>query len=151
MIIYRIGKTRWGKDLSGEGARLNGGRWNNIGVPCLYTAASRALALLEYSAHTPLDLIPRALCFTAYKIPDYKIFECREALLPGNWKQISHSQECKDFGSSLLNNHLVIRLPSVILPYEFNYVLNPANAEFQKLISLEEVLDYSYDLRIKIS
>lgn len=149
MTVYRIGKTKWGKDLSGEGSRLNGGRWNNIGVPCIYTSASRALAVLEYSAHTPLDLIPRALSFTAYKIPDNKIFECKEALLPGNWKQLAHTQECKDFGSNLLNKQLVVRLPSVILPYEFNYLLSPGLQDFLVEVSIDEILDYVYDLRIK--
>ncbi len=53
MLVYRVGKTRFAKDLTGEGARLNGGRWNNIGTPCIYTAESRALAILAPSQDTP--------------------------------------------------------------------------------------------------
>ncbi|HEY0678682.1 MAG TPA: RES domain-containing protein, partial [Chitinophagaceae bacterium] len=41
MIVYRIGRTKWAKLLDGEGARLYGGRWNHIGVPCVYTSESR--------------------------------------------------------------------------------------------------------------
>ena len=149
MIVYKLGRTKWSKDLSGEGARLNGGRWNNIGVPCIYTASSRALAVLEFSAHNSIDLIPRALSFTAYEIPDDKIFECNEAMLPGDWKQMAHSQACRDFGSNLLHQHLVVRLPSVILPYEYNYLLNPLHPEFGIQARIAEVLDYVYDLRIK--
>ncbi|MHB8148190.1 MAG: RES domain-containing protein, partial [Vulcanimicrobiaceae bacterium] len=33
--------------LSGEGARLYGGRWNTPGVAALYASSSLALALLE--------------------------------------------------------------------------------------------------------
>lgn len=150
MIVYRIGKAKWSKDLSGEGSRLNGGRWNNIGTACIYTSSSRALSLLEYSAHTPLDLIPRALSFTAYDIPEDKIFGCREAMLPGNWKQVAHSLECKNFGSNLLSHHLIVQFPSVILPYEHNFLLNPDYPDFTVHVNIHEILDYTYDLRIKL-
>ena len=149
MIVYRIGKARWSKDLTGEGSRLNGGRWNNIGTACIYTSSSRALSLLEYSAHTPLDLIPRALSFTAYDVPEDKIFVCNESMLPGNWKQVAHSRECKNFGSNLLNHHLIIQLPSIILSYEYNYLINPRHPEFTGLVKINEILDYVYDIRIK--
>lgn len=70
-------------------------------------------------------------------------------MLPGNWKQIAYSQECKDFGSKLLGQYLIIQLPSVILPYEVNYLLNPNYTNFFELVKITEILDYSYDLRIK--
>lgn len=58
MLLYRIGKTKYAKDLDGIGAKVNGGRWNHEGVACIYTAESRALSLLEYSAHVSIDTIP---------------------------------------------------------------------------------------------
>ena len=34
--VYRISKTKFENDHSGEGAKLYGGRWNNQGVACIY-------------------------------------------------------------------------------------------------------------------
>jgi RES domain-containing protein len=47
-------------DLSGEGVRLYGGRWNSPGRPMVYTAVDAALAVLELLVHLdlPADLIP---------------------------------------------------------------------------------------------
>ena len=61
MKVYRLSKTKFAEDLTGEGARLNGGRWNHILTACLYTAESRALAVLEYTVNVNIDDIPRAL------------------------------------------------------------------------------------------
>ena len=46
MFVYRVASRRYAADNS-EGARLNGGRWNNPGTPVIYTSASRSLAALE--------------------------------------------------------------------------------------------------------
>ena len=70
MIVYRISKTKNIKDLSGTGARIFGGRWNNKGVSIIYASESRALATLEYLVHVPLSLMPTDLSLAAIKIPD---------------------------------------------------------------------------------
>jgi RES domain-containing protein len=70
VIVYRISKTQNIKDLSGTGARIFGGRWNNKGVPLIYASESRALATLEYLVHVPLSLIPNDLSLASIKIPD---------------------------------------------------------------------------------
>lgn len=55
MKLYRIAQTAHIKDLSGTGARLYGGRWNEKGVGVVYTSESRALAILEYLVHVPMS------------------------------------------------------------------------------------------------
>lgn len=45
-------------DLSGEGAKITGGRWNEVGVPMLYTSGSRALASLETIVHLNAGGLP---------------------------------------------------------------------------------------------
>jgi RES domain-containing protein len=87
--------------------------------------------------------------FTLFQIPEDKIFVCEEAQLPGNWKQLAHTQECRDFGTKLLQRHLIVRVPSVVLPYEYNYLVSPAHPNFPQLVSLAGTEDYAYDLRIK--
>ena len=46
--VYRLVRAeRASEALSGEGARLYGGRWNPPGAAVVYAAESRALAVLE--------------------------------------------------------------------------------------------------------
>lgn len=150
MIVYRVGKTKYANDLRGEGARLFGGRWNNKMVACVYTSASRALAVLEYTVNVQLDAIPRALSITTIEIPDGLMTILNEADLPGNWKHTSAPSETKDFGSKLLlaASEPIIRVPSTVIPEEYNYLINPLHAESHK-IKLTEIKDFIYDVRIK--
>ena len=150
MIVYRVGKTRYAEDLTGEGARLNGGRWNHKLTPCIYTAESRALAVLEYTVNVNIDDIPRALSFTYLEIPDTGILAMAEAELPGNWKQVPSPSSTKDFGTNLLKaaKSLVIKIPSTVIPGEYNYLINPAHPGI-KNCKIKAVVDFVYDVRIK--
>lgn len=126
MLLYRIGKTKHAHDLTGMGAKLNGGRWNHEGIPCIYLAESRALSLLEYAAHTGIDKIPPTVSFTTLEVPDHSIQQLSAEELPGNWLQRPHSIESRDMGSALLtlNDSLLLKIPSVIIEQEYNFVLN---------------------------
>ena len=150
MLLYRIGKTKYAKDLDGIGAKVNGGRWNHEGVACIYTAESRALSLLEYSAHVSIDTIPRALSFTIFEVPDNSIHEIKMAKLPVNWNEWPHQKEARDFGTKLLNKtkHLVLKFPSAIIPAEFIYVINPLHARMKE-IKIKAAQHYVYDQRLK--
>ena len=150
MIVYRIGKTKHAGELAGEGARLNGGRWNHKLVPCIYTSESRALALLEYSANVGIEDIPRALSITSIEIPDKGIFKPAVSDFPGDWSVSPSPASTKDFGSAFLKNttYPVIRFPSIIIPEEFNYILNPLYND-KKIFRIVNIQDFVFDVRIK--
>ena len=150
MIVYRVGKTKFASDLTGEGARLFGGRWNNKMIGCLYTSESRALALLEYTVNVNIDDIPRALSITIIEVPDQSIKILKEADLPGDWKHSPAPSSTKNFGSNLLlaAAEPVIRIPSIVIPGEYNYLLNPLHLESKKF-KIIDVNDFVYDVRIK--
>lgn len=150
MLVYRVGNGTYSKDLKGEGAKLFGGRWNQIGTPCLYSSSSRALAVLEYSVNVNLALILRNLTITTIEVPNNKIHVLSTAELPGNWKDAPAPSSTKDFGNKLLNKmkHLVIQVPSTVIPEEFNYLINPRHASIDEC-RIIEVKDFVYDLRIK--
>jgi RES domain-containing protein len=151
MIVYRVGKTRYAGDLRGEGARLNGGRWNHKLTACIYTSESRALAVLEYTVNVNIDDIPRSLSITTFEIPDTGIQELKEADLPGNWKEVPSPSSTKDFGTNLLKAALkpILRIPSSVITAEFNYILNPAHAD-SKRFKILDIRDFVYDVRIKL-
>ena len=150
MLVYRISKTQFSRDLEGTGSKLFGGRWNHIDTPCIYASESRALAVLEYSVNVNVDLIPRALSICTYEIDDKFIKEVKEKKLPGNWKEIPAPYSTKDFGTKLLKSGVsILKIPSIVLPMEFNYIINPFFE--QKHFKLIDTKDFSYDLRIKQS
>jgi RES domain-containing protein len=126
MRLYRIGKTKYARDLTGIGAKLNGGRWNHEGIPCIYLAESRALSLLEYAAHAALDNLPPTLSFTTFDLPEHSIQQLSVNELPATWLQRPHTKESRDVGSALLSKQecLLLKIPSVIIGQEFNFVLN---------------------------
>jgi RES domain-containing protein len=151
MIVYRVGSTKYANDLSGEGARLNGGRWNHPLTACVYTAASRALAVLELTVNSNIYNIPRALSIVSVEVPNTNIQTFTTADLPGDWRDTPAPASTKDFGTKLLQAaiHPVIRFPSSIIPEEFNYILNPAHPD-SKLFKIVEMKDFVYDVRIKL-
>ncbi len=150
MIVYRVGKTKFSNDLSGEGARLHGGRWNHILTPCIYTSESRALAVLEYTVNVNIDDIPRSLSITTFEVPDAGIKELTIAELPGNWTESPAPASTKDFGTNLLTlkTSPILKIPSAVINQEFNFILNPKHvaAKAFKIIAVE---DFVYDVRIK--
>jgi RES domain-containing protein len=150
MLVYKIGRTKYSRDLSGEGARLNGGRWNHKLVRCIYTSESRALALLEYTVNVNIEDIPRALSITTFDIPETEILSLAEKDLPGNWKDVPAPSSIKDFGTNKLKDLSapIIKIPSSVIPSEFNYLLNPLHAS-SKLFKIVDVVDLVYDMRIK--
>lgn len=151
MIVYRIGRTKYANDLTGEGARLNGGRWNYKLTACLYTSESRALAVLEYTVNVNIDDIPRDLSITELEIPEHSLLELTRAELPGNWRETPVPSSTKDFGTELLKKagFSALKIPSAIIPNEYNYLLNPLHkSHFQ--VSIISIEDFIYDVRIKM-
>ncbi len=150
MKLYRIGRTKFAKDLSGEGASLHGGRWNHKLSSCMYTSESRALALLEYTVNVNVEDIPRALSVTTYETGDLEIYIVKLSELPGDWLSFPAPSSTKSFGSRLLAsaNHALIKIPSAVVAEEWNYILNPVHPDFKK-IKIVSVKDFVYDIRIK--
>ncbi len=151
MVVYRIGRTIHAHDLTGEGSRLNGGRWNHKLTPCIYTSESRALALLEYTVNVSIDEIPRALSFTTFEIPDAGIHEVAEEELPGNWEDVPAPSSAKNFGTALLKKGqaLGFKIPSIVITQEHNYILNPLHADSRNFKILD-IKDFVFDVRIKL-
>lgn len=146
MRVYRVCKTEYAHDLEGTGARLFGGRWNHVSVPCLYTSSSRALAVLEYSVNVNIEFLPGNLSLVVFELSDSAIH--RPGQFPDDWAAVPAPLSAKDFGSRLLRQNIpAIEVPSVVIPSEKNYLLNPiaAGEPFQ----LAEVHPFTYDLRIK--
>lgn len=148
MKVYRITKTKYAEDLSGTGAKLYGGRWNHIDSACIYTAESRALSVLEYAVNINIDFIPRALSLCVFEIDESQVYSLKQEDLPGNWRATPAPKSTKDYGTQFLkSNKPILKIPSIIIPEEFNYIINPQVASLS--FKLVEIKDFVFDLRIK--
>src|SRR4051812_27242466 len=69
MIVWRLTRSAH-RALDGEGARLNGGRWNTEGRVVVYTSTTLSLAALEYLVHLEPLLAPDDLVAMEIDLPD---------------------------------------------------------------------------------
>jgi RES domain-containing protein len=119
--------------FSGEGARLYGGRWNSVGTSLVYTSGSKALAALESLVHLNPPVIFR---YVAIPIEfDGSLVE-KVTTLPSDWTQEPPPPATRNIGDlwAKAARSALLELPSVIIPGEPNYLLNPAHPDFRKII-----------------
>ena len=149
MIVYRLSKSKYARDLSGTGAEKVGGRWNSRGVAILYTSASRALCTTEIAVHMPLGIIPKDYQLVTIDIPDDNILELIAADLPRDWRSIPHADSTQKIGDSFVaeGEYLVLKVPSVVVPGDFNYLINPQH-EYASKVKVESIEPFSFDRRL---
>jgi RES domain-containing protein len=149
MILYRIGRCVYVDSLGGEGARLFGGRWNSEGRSAIYLASSRSLAMLEVLVHLQPLMIPDDYCLIEVEVPDSSISQVLVDDLPGNWKDISPPGILKQIGNNFLENkrHLMLKVPSSIVPKEHNYVVNVLHPDMKKVKVLSKE-PFDFDSRL---
>jgi RES domain-containing protein len=150
MIIYRIAKADFVRDLSGSGARLYGGRWSPSGIPVVHASENRALAVLEYYVHTSRRLIPPGLSIASIEISDSaSVKNVIIADLPPDWKEYPAPLALQDIGREWVKSgeSLILRVPSAQVAAEHNILINPSHPEMLH-VRIKEVEDFVYDRRL---
>jgi len=146
MQIYRIAGTSYITDLSGYGAAKNGGRWNDIGRAVVYTGSSVALSAWEVRVHLKNDILPRDDLFSVVflSIPDSAIIDV--GTLEGDWK--TNQAYTRKLGAQWLDEgkHLCLKVPSSIVHFEYNYLLNPAHPMLKDVV-INSVEQFIFDPR----
>lgn len=151
MIVYRICSTTYANDLNGTGAALYGGRWNPSGLPLLYTAGTISLSYLEYLAHNIHILNPRNISLVKIKIDDSsKVQEIDSIKLPTGWRTNAYvpamTQKLgKDFITQ--RRSYILKVPSAIVPDEYNYLLNPLHPDHKSTYVIEQIDSFEIDKR----
>jgi RES domain-containing protein len=150
MQVYRIAKERYIKDLSGEGARTYGGRWNRKGTSTLYTAENRSLATVEYLVHLPMALVPEDTYIAELTIPDHIEYEqIRTEDLPPQWAVYPAPMVLADIGEEWVRkgDTLLLRVPSSVVRGEWNVLINPKHRLFKE-VELTSLERYDFDERL---
>ncbi|WP_018628208.1 RES family NAD+ phosphorylase [Niabella aurantiaca] len=134
MRIYRISKCNYIDDLTGTGASRFPGRWHNKGTYILYTAASPSLALLESVVHIT-TVIKLDLCIIGLEMPEGSIMEWQPEQLPESWFVNPPPDPLRSIGDRFVKQKkfLALKVPSAVMPEEYNYLLNPVHPEFKKV------------------
>jgi RES domain-containing protein len=149
MIVYRLSKSNYSRDLSGKGAERSGGRWNSKGVAMIYTGESRALCTAEIAVHTPLGNLPVNYEIISIEIPDEFIGEVDSSSLPIGWNAIPHSHLTQDIGDRFISDcvYLILKVPSAVVQGDHNYLINPNHKEASK-VKILEVKGFNFDKRL---
>ena len=147
---YRLVKRKFQETaFDGEGARLYGGRWNSPGNACVYVASSESLALLEIMVHLESYRLLNAYVLLRLTLPAESILSVGADDLPDNWQEAPAPAETAELGDGWLasGQSLALALPSVVVPRELNYMLNPAHPRFAEIVSAAEPLPFQPDSR----
>lgn len=147
MIVYRLTKSIYSHDLRGYGASLSAtNRWNSKGVPLLYTAANRALAFAEVFAHLPLHLIPHDFVMVSLELPKEEPVTTLKLSKDIRAHRLAETQKLGDaFAASAFQ--FAMRVPSYVVPGEFNVLINPSHAAMNQ-VRLIEVKPFPFDERL---
>lgn len=145
--VWRLDKEHHMDDTkSGKGARLYGGRWNQRGLPVIYTSDSLALATLEKFVHISRFDVKIKFKSIEIKIPKSVAIQ---TVRSNELKSIHNKFNTQEYGSKWLreNKTAVLKVPSAIIQPEFNYLLNPNHPDFKK-IKFSEFSDFRFDTRL---
>ena len=128
--LWRVAKRRY-PPFTGEGGLSVSGRWHERGVRIVYTAGTKALSVLEFLAHlTPGSTPASATWWWLDLDPSVTPVETVEpASLPPRWNGVRHLRATRALGTEWISEARtpILRVPSVHVPGEFNYLLNPGH------------------------
>jgi RES domain-containing protein len=153
MRVFRIEREKYLKStLSGRGAASSEGfRWNSLNTYLVYTAESRSLATLEIAVHLDLrEDLPTDRYYVEIDIPDeIDILELPIDDLPENWHSKPPILETQYIGDDFVTEKsaAVLKVPSSIVPPEFNYLINPNHPDAAR-ITVISTMKLSFDSRL---
>lgn len=150
ITAWRIVKARHAAAaFDGEGARLEGGRWNSPGTPVVYTAESAALAALELLVHLGRGSILSAYVLIACTFDEALVSPLDRKRLPNNWRSYPAPPELQLIGDEWVKTgrSAVQKVPSAAIATDANYLLNPRHPDFQA-IRVSDPQPFEYDPRL---
>ena len=149
MLVYRIVHQKYAQTLFASGLE---GRWNSEGKKVLYTAESVALAYLETMNYRKGFGFNNDFKIMVIQLPsagDLLRIEADE--LPANWRDFRNYEDCQKKGDQWFDalKDLAMRVPSAVVPENFNVVINTLHPEYKK-VKIIEVLDFYPDERLEL-
>lgn len=148
MVAFNIRKAKYANQLVASGIA---NRWNREDEFVIYAGGSIALSVLELLAHRSSIRIGEGyrLLSIQLDIGIEDLMEIHVQDLPEDWKSIKSYPLLQEIGSDWYNNQksLVLKIPSALVPWEYNYMINTLHPLFKEKVSLLSVEDFEWDVR----
>lgn len=119
----------------------------------VYSSDSRALAMAELAVNLPLGKVPKDYFFIKFEIPNDGIMQLDLKFLDDlDWKTSPPCHQTQEIGNKFIEDkvHLALKVPSVVVEGEFNYLLNPRFPDFTKQVNIIDRGPFPFDQRIFI-
>ena len=133
MIIYRLATSEFAEDLSGEGAKIYGGRWNPVGLAAVYISEFISLSILEILVRANKFTSPDTYTLLSIQIPESSTVTIELKKLKSEWQ--NSIEYTRSIGEEFLrdNQTLILKVPSAIVTQEHNFLINPLHKDFKKV------------------
>ncbi len=151
IVGWRIVKEKHAKTaFSGEGARVFEGRWNSAGVRMVYCSEHLSLAALEILVHTQPIAIQGKFRVLEVRWDETMTSAIELKKLPKGWNTQPPTAASKSIGDDWVRSarSVVLAVPSVIVPQERTFVLNPEHRDFAK-IRIKDIGSFVLDPRLR--
>jgi len=154
MEVFRISKEIYATSLSASGSA---NRWNTKGQQVIYTGSSRSLSSLELIVHRGAAQPNVGPATARYRVmvisiadDDHLIRQIQLSDLPPNWQSLTGYPIVQGIGSAWYNSQesLILKVPSAIIVYEYNYIINTEHPDFGSNVQVVRTEDYFWDSRL---
>jgi RES domain-containing protein len=136
--------------FDGVGGLYRAGRWHALGHRVIYVSESEALATLEVLVHlSSFPQMPEYICLKAH-IPEELVLDVQDlGILPDDWRA-AEPVGARALGTRWIREQqsAALRVPSVVIPRERNYLLNPEHPDFRQIL-VEGPLAFEFDVRLE--
>ncbi|MBN2885074.1 RES family NAD+ phosphorylase [Patescibacteria group bacterium] len=149
MEIFRISNKKHSKKLSASGSA---NRWNFDGQNVIYAGSSRSLSTLELIVHKNAikPKVEYKVMIISLADIDHLVKQIMIDDLPSNWRKMAAYSVLQKIGSDWYENQesLVLKVPSAVIPHEYNYIINTEHTKFSEHVQLVRIEDYFWDTRL---
>jgi RES domain-containing protein len=150
MFLYRVCRDQYVHELSGNGSKIHGGRWNSPGESAVYASSTKSLAVLECLTNTPPGILQNDFSILTLEVTgEVGIDEISLKNLPANWNKYPAPINLAKMGDKWLvsGKNLLLKIPSAVITDEYNYIINPLHRDMKK-IKIAAIEKLNLDQRI---
>ncbi|MBI3142029.1 MAG: RES family NAD+ phosphorylase [Bacteroidetes bacterium] len=125
-------------------------RWNRDQEYVIYTSESRSLALLEMMAHRVCIRPHDDYMLLTIQIVDALVIHVEEWGRVPDEPNMKNLHETQEVGSAWYRAcaSLVLRVPSVLVAQEYNYVVHANHPDFHRKVTIARCAPYLWDSRL---